>query len=153
MNKYGMLVVSVGVGAVLFAYAYQIYLGENNCIIRLTPSETKAQCAPSKVQMEDSAMLSPPKPVEKILEKREPPKNHTPDVSDDNGSKAVIKQTEVAIVFNPPSNVREEPNGRVICSVRNKTAIDILGKIGAWYRTDVCNGLIGYIHKSQLNYE
>ncbi|MEY3867998.1 MAG: hypothetical protein RLZZ338_1889 [Cyanobacteriota bacterium] len=57
----------------------------------------------------------------------------------------------VAIVFDPPSNVRKYPNGEVLCSVRSRTNINIYGSIGEWYYTDVC-GQIGVIHSSQVRF-
>jgi TIR domain-containing protein/PASTA domain-containing protein len=60
----------------------------------------------------------------------------------------------VAIVFDPPSNIREAPNDRsdILCSVRQKVTINILAAVGTWYTTDVCPGKIGYIHRSQLKF-
>ena len=40
---------------------------------------------------------------------------------------ASTSRTGVAIVFNPPLNVRESPNGAILCSVREKAAINIYG--------------------------
>ncbi|WP_246140398.1 hypothetical protein [Euhalothece natronophila] len=58
----------------------------------------------------------------------------------------------VARVFDPPSNVRETPNGRIICSVRQVTMIDLYGSpSNGWYQTDVC-GPMGYIHHSQIEF-
>ncbi len=57
----------------------------------------------------------------------------------------------VAIVFDPPSNVRSTPNGAIQCSVRAKQAINIYGKEGQWYLTDYC-GSMGYIHAGQVRF-
>ena len=57
----------------------------------------------------------------------------------------------VAIVFDPPSNVRTSPNGAILCSVREKTTINLLGAEGSWYKTDAC-GTIGFIHADQLKF-
>lgn len=62
-----------------------------------------------------------------------------------------------ALVFDPPSNVRDVPNGRIICSVKKRTRIRIIGitgvydENGTWYYTDVC-GRIGVIHSSQIRF-
>jgi hypothetical protein len=57
----------------------------------------------------------------------------------------------VAIVFDPPSNVRSTPNGTIQCSVRSKQTINIYGKEGQWYLTDYC-GSTGYIHEGQVQF-
>lgn len=57
----------------------------------------------------------------------------------------------VALVFDPPSNVRVTPNGAILCSVRSRGSINIYGKDGQWYVTDFC-GDRGYIHESQLRF-
>jgi cell division protein FtsN len=63
-----------------------------------------------------------------------------------------------AIVFAPPSNVRESPSGGGIqCSVTRRTTIRILGSTGVydnnglWYYTDVC-GRTGVIHSTQIRF-
>lgn len=59
----------------------------------------------------------------------------------------------VAIVFDPPSNVRETPNGKILCSVREPATINIYGQQGQWYDTDVCGrGKRGLIHSSQIKF-
>lgn len=62
-----------------------------------------------------------------------------------------ISQNGVAIVFDPPSNVRDSPNGEILCSVQTQQTINIYGSSGDWYRTDVC-GTTGFIHNSQLRF-
>ena len=57
----------------------------------------------------------------------------------------------VAIVFDPPSNVRSTPNGAIQCSVRSRQTINIYGKEGQWYLTDYC-GSTGYIHEGQVRF-
>jgi hypothetical protein len=57
----------------------------------------------------------------------------------------------VALVFDPPSNVRVTPNGTIICSVRTRQAINIYGREGQWYVTDYCGGR-GYIHEGQVRF-
>jgi len=68
-----------------------------------------------------------------------------------NASNDLISRTGVAIVFDPPSNVRANPNGDILCSVRSKVTINIYDSIGDWYYTDVC-GNKGVIHKSQVKF-
>ena len=58
---------------------------------------------------------------------------------------------KTAIVFDPPSNVRNEPNGEVECEVKEVIRITLLPKKGKWYETDYC-GSRGYIHQTQLRF-
>jgi hypothetical protein len=57
----------------------------------------------------------------------------------------------VAIVYDPPSNVRSSPNGTIQCAVRTRQAINIYRKEGQWYLTDYC-GPTGYIHEGQVRF-
>lgn len=63
-----------------------------------------------------------------------------------------ISKAEVAIVFDPPSNVRQSPNSNSLCSIRERTTINIYGSIGDWYYTDIC-GTMGVIHSSQITFQ
>lgn len=62
---------------------------------------------------------------------------------------ALSQSRQTAVVFDPPSNVRLSPNGKVICSVGAVSNINIYGSTQGWYITDVC-GSRGYIHNSQI---
>jgi serine/threonine-protein kinase len=53
-----------------------------------------------------------------------------------------------AYIFAPPSNVRNTPDGEIICTIARKTNITVYDKQGQWYYTDFCGG--GYIHQSQI---
>ena len=65
----------------------------------------------------------------------------------------VTSQSGVAIVFDPPSNVRSTPNGKIICSIRERTKINIDSSLeDDWYYTDVC-GVKGFIHNSQITFK
>jgi len=59
-----------------------------------------------------------------------------------------------AIVFDPPSNIRESASAssNILCSVTEKTTIHILRAEGNWYVTDVCNGKPGYIYRNQVKF-
>jgi hypothetical protein len=63
----------------------------------------------------------------------------------------VTSRAGSAIVFDPPSNVRVSPNGDILCSVKQKTTINIYGSSGSWYKTDIC-GSMGFIHAEQLKF-
>ena len=57
-------------------------------------------------------------------------------------------------VFAPPSNVRTEPNGRIICTIQNARTITTYGiynygEKGNWQYTDAC-GQLGVIDSSQF---
>ncbi|AFZ49818.1 hypothetical protein [Dactylococcopsis salina] len=73
-------------------------------------------------------------------------------VAETNTGNSGISSQGVATVFDPPSNVRETPNGTIICSVREVMNIDLFGAAkNGWYRTNVC-GEMGYIHESQIRF-
>lgn len=70
---------------------------------------------------------------------------------------------EDAVVYNPPSNVRVEPNGRIICQIRRKTTISVYhfttsadpnaggSPSNGWYSTNACGtNRMGWIHQSQI---
>lgn len=54
----------------------------------------------------------------------------------------------IAFVSAPPSNIRNRPNGEIICTVTKRVSLNIYQQEGEWYYTDVCGG--GYIHQSQI---
>ena len=64
---------------------------------------------------------------------------------------AAVSSSGVAIVFDPPSNIRATPNGAILCAVTSRGSIPIQGQTGDWYRTDYC-GSPGYIHKDQVRF-
>ncbi|OIP71939.1 MAG: hypothetical protein AUK48_11720 [Oscillatoriales cyanobacterium CG2_30_44_21] len=66
-------------------------------------------------------------------------------------SRATNSSARKAFVFDPPSNVRSEPNGSVLCSIKNPISINVYGSIGSWYYTDTC-GETGVIHSSQIRF-
>jgi hypothetical protein len=63
----------------------------------------------------------------------------------------VTSPADSAIVFDPPSNVRVSPNGEILCSVKEKTTINVYGSSGSWYKTDIC-GSMGFIQAEQLKF-
>jgi tetratricopeptide (TPR) repeat protein len=62
--------------------------------------------------------------------------------------------SKIATVIDPPSNIRAAPSAAsgIICSVNARNTIHILGSEGNWYKTDVCDGKLGYIHRSQIKF-
>ncbi len=77
------------------------------------------------------------------------PTNTTTSVND---SQNQVQNQNLAVVFDPPSNVRESPNGRILCSVKNQATISIYESNGDWHQTDVC-GATGVIHISQIRWQ
>jgi hypothetical protein len=63
--------------------------------------------------------------------------------------------TMTASIIDPPSNVRNAPNGAVVCSISTQTTISIYERIGEWYKTDACSSssfdTLNFIHESQIN--
>jgi serine/threonine-protein kinase len=57
----------------------------------------------------------------------------------------------VAIVFDPPSNVRSTPGGTFLCTVNNQRSIRVGQAQGEWYPTSAC-GSKGFIHRSQVRF-
>ena len=66
-------------------------------------------------------------------------------------SQSPTSQPRSAVVFDPPSNVRVSPSGDILCSVQQKTTINIYGSSGSWYNTDIC-GTMGFISKDQIRF-
>lgn len=57
-----------------------------------------------------------------------------------------------AQIVNPPSNIREEPNGRIVCQVKRRDeSLDVatFNPVGKWYRVSN-NECSGYMHDSQF---
>jgi hypothetical protein len=63
----------------------------------------------------------------------------------------VCNSGELAVVFDPPSNIRVSPNGAILCTLRSRVNIKIYGNQGEWHYTDVC-GPMGMIHASQIHF-
>lgn len=64
----------------------------------------------------------------------------------------VVAQNSQAVIFAPPSNVRDVPNGKILCSIKVVTPINTYAYERGWYLTDVC-GRNGYIHESQIRFQ
>jgi hypothetical protein len=62
-----------------------------------------------------------------------------------------------ATIIDPPTNIRLSPNGTVLCVVKQRTTVNIIGTTnvrdnnGVWYYTDAC-GKQGVIHSSQIRF-
>jgi hypothetical protein len=66
-------------------------------------------------------------------------------------------ESRTATVIDPPTNIRLSPNGTILCVVKQRTSVNILGSTGVtdnngtWYYTDAC-GRQGMIHSSQIRF-
>lgn len=62
-------------------------------------------------------------------------------------------QSAVAIVFDPPSNIRVSPTSKseIICSIDSVKKINVYESENGWYKTDACDRR-GYIHRSQIRF-
>jgi serine/threonine protein kinase, bacterial len=58
---------------------------------------------------------------------------------------------QLATVIDPPSNIRVQPNGEILCKISSVQSIRVSSSSGDWYVTDAC-GSDGYIHRSQLRF-
>ena len=66
-------------------------------------------------------------------------------------SSSGVSRPGTAIVFDPPSNVKKDPNGEILCTLRKRMTINVYGSIDSWYYTDIC-GTTGVIHYSQIKF-
>jgi len=59
----------------------------------------------------------------------------------------------IGVIFDPPSNVRDSPNGNVLCTIDRVMAVVTGGGVtnDGWTRTSIC-GETGMIHTSQVRY-
>lgn len=59
------------------------------------------------------------------------------------------EDTGYMLVFDPPSNVRSTPGGKVKCTLENMQVISVYSEPrGDWFSTGTCGG--GWIHRSQV---
>lgn len=72
------------------------------------------------------------------------------DVKIDGSEKRVT--LKVATVFDPVSNVRDSPNGKLLCKIEEVKNIRVSKYNNEWFKTYTC-GKLGYIHKSQISIE
>jgi serine/threonine protein kinase, bacterial len=56
-----------------------------------------------------------------------------------------------ATIFAPPTNVRESPDGKILCVINRKISINTYGANNSWYKTDVC-GVMGVVQAEQLKF-
>lgn len=63
-----------------------------------------------------------------------------------------IEDGRPATVFDPPSNVRNAPNGEIVCSINEPTTIMTYGEMNGWYYTSACGGILDVIHSSQIRF-
>jgi serine/threonine protein kinase, bacterial len=56
-----------------------------------------------------------------------------------------------ATIFTPPTNVRESPDGKILCVINEKLTINTYGVNNSWYKTDIC-GAMGVVQAEQLKF-
>jgi serine/threonine protein kinase, bacterial len=66
-------------------------------------------------------------------------------------SSSADSQVAKATVFSPPTNVRESPEGKILCTINKRASINTYGFSDSWYKTDAC-GSMGVIHADQLKF-
>lgn len=74
--------------------------------------------------------------------------------------RASEKSAEISTVVstvNPPSNIRDSPNGKILCTVKEQGTMvklygstDITDNNGEWFYTKHCGGKTGVIHSTQF---
>ncbi|MGI8638777.1 MAG: hypothetical protein ACR2MG_02335 [Pyrinomonadaceae bacterium] len=108
-----------------------------------------------KLQKEQEKLEREKQLLEEEKTKLENKRKQNPSVSTQSGT--TTSSAGAAIVFAPPSNVRESPSGRILCSVTKRRTIrthgstNVYDKNGVWIYTDVC-GTMGVIHSTQIRY-
>lgn len=97
---------------------------------------------------------------EKLRREKERLENEKKDLA---ANKTIPPTTEntstatMATVFAPPTNIRESPNGAILCLIKKRTSIEILGSTGVrdnnglWYYTSAC-GKTGVVHSTQIRF-
>jgi serine/threonine protein kinase, bacterial len=68
--------------------------------------------------------------------------------SNSNSSNSEIAK---ATIFTPPTNIRESPDGKILCVINKKLTINTYGVNNLWYKTDVC-GAMGVVQAEQLKF-
>ena len=82
------------------------------------------------------------------------PRNDYGQISTPQVSQTQNAVVRLATVFDPPSNIRSAPStaSSITCSIRTIRSIRILGTEGNWYKTDACDGQLGYINRRQIRF-
>jgi hypothetical protein len=117
-----------------------------------TPAPTKSpESTPDELQKEREKLAKEKEKLEKEKKALEQQKH------DELLEEALNDGPQTATIIDPPTNIRVEPNGAVICVIRSKQQIEILGstevadKNGVWFFTDAC-GREGVVHSTQIRF-
>jgi serine/threonine protein kinase, bacterial len=62
-----------------------------------------------------------------------------------------LEPASLAVVHDPPSNVRVTPAGALLCKIHSRKTITVGQPSGDWYSTSAC-GPIGFIHRGQIQF-
>ena len=137
MPKWVYIVLGLSFSIAILAIAYRIFIGSGGGA-KIGPDGLELNVLPARTEL-------------KIEPDKIPPEEEvTPDSVDMDS--VDISSASVALVFDPPSNIRVSPNGEIVCSVTSKGSIRIYNEVDGWYRTNAC-GVMGVIHRSQISFD
>ena len=116
----------------------------------VSSNQSAIEAEKEKLEKERAQLEADKAKLNKAKKELETAKNATPpDVDTENWSGDIWR------VPNPPSNIRTAPDGKILCTVKEKAQITLRGtsnikdKNGEWLYTDYC-GKIGFIHSTQI---
>ncbi|HVE55530.1 MAG TPA: hypothetical protein VNB22_01800 [Pyrinomonadaceae bacterium] len=150
-------------GAVVGLVMYGLFSSGNRNVANVSNSADKSNKSNSAEQKSDNENLAQnlkeqqdklARDKQKLEDERkalEDKKKQTPQPSQP------PPNSRTATIIDPPTNIRLSPNGTVLCVVRRRTTVNILGSTGVtdnngtWYYTDAC-GREGVIHSSQIRF-
>ena len=151
-----MLIVSLGIAAC------SSNRSEQSANSAATPVSVSGAQAGDNKNIEQ-AMLDSEK--EKLQKERAKLEKEKQDLKDDKAKTEKLKNasppsTEISLIVstvNPPSNVRDSPNGKILCTVKEQGTLvklygstDITDNNGEWFYTKHCGGKMGVIHSTQF---
>lgn len=102
---------------------------------------------------------------EKLQKERAKLEKEKQDLKDDKAKTEKLKNAssptqEISLIVstvNPPSNIRDSPNGKILCTVKEQGTMvklygstDITDNNGEWFYTKHCGGKMGVIHSTQF---
>ena len=117
---------------------------------QVNPNQSAIESEKERLEKERAKLEADKARLNKEKTELETAKNATPPDVDTKNWNGDIWQ-----VPNPPSNIRTAPDGKILCTVKDKAKINLRGtsnikdKNGEWLYTDYC-GKIGFIHSTQV---
>lgn len=147
MPKWVYSTIGLSFAAVVLSVAYRILIGDGG---KAGMGQLTVEVPPARVDLKSDIEAELPKDSLEVRSDHEESDFTEEKETVDNSVETA--EVAVALVFDPPSNIRFSPNGDVMCAVTSKGSIRIYDKVDGWYRTDAC-GLIGVIHESQISFD